>query len=107
MSDIRSCVNITTEGTVTTFDRHGVRIKDLSGNLTILHKIIKIVTMSSKDRAKLPSTLKIYNPTFFIVKETTGENINVPIQHLIAFAEYIEKNDVEEFIEKLLLQVPK
>lgn len=107
MADANSFVNISTDGTVTAFDKHGVRIKELSGDLSILHRIIKINQMSAKDKGKLPNHMKLYNSKFYIIKEATGESLEVPVQHIIRFIESVNKDDVEEFVTKLLLQIPK
>ena len=102
-----SVVNISSDGSVSTYDRHGVKIKSLCGDLPMLHKIIRTTQMNSKDKAKLPSNMKLYNPTFYIIREDTQEGIEVPIQHVIQFIEHIQKGDVEEFITNLSLQIPK
>jgi hypothetical protein len=107
MSDSNSVTYIYTDGSVTTFDRHGVKIKDLSGDLPILHRIIEIVRMPAKNKAKLANDIKLYNTTFWIVRTDTNESILVPVQHIISFIKSIDRNDVEDFITNLLLQIPK
>ena len=102
-----SIVEISSDGNVTTFDAHGTRIKELSGDLPILHKIVEINRLVGKEKSKLPSHMRLMNSQFFIMRDDTKEGIMIPIQHIIKLLQHIKQDDVKEFMENLLLQIPK
>lgn len=107
MSNGNSIVEISSDGNVTTFDAHGTRIKELSGDLPILHRIVEINRLTSRDKSKLPHHMRLMNSTFFIMRDDTKEGIMIPIQHILKLLQYIKEDDVKEFMNKLLLQVPQ
>ena len=94
-------VRISTDGTVTTLDRHGVRIHDLCGDLRMLHKILRINRMVGADKAKLPNDIRIRHTTFEFIREDTGEVMQVPVQHIMGFVRHIDIDDLELFIESM------
>ena len=99
-----SCyVNITSDGGVNTYDVHGVKINDLSGDLKMLHHILAINKMSGKEKAKLPVNTRLRNTSFFFMREDIQEVIPIPIQHITKFVESVEKGSTEQFIIDLQL----
>jgi hypothetical protein len=107
MSNSNSYTNITSDGNVVTYDDHGVRILDFCGDLTMIHKILEVVKMPSKDKAKLPTKMRLRNTSFNFVREDISEIVPIPIQHISKFAEKIDKGNTKQFIEELLLQLPR
>ena len=96
-------IRITTDGTVVTYDPNGVRIPELCGDLTMLHKLLKINKMKADMKHKLPSSTRVRNAEFYFIREDTGELLPVPASHLTRFVEHIDKNDVDTFVEELIM----
>jgi len=99
-------VNITSDGSVVTFNRHGVRVHELSGTYPMLHIILKLHSLSSKNRLKLPDIYKI-KAEFFFIREDTIDVVPLPVNHVSEMIKYIVKGDSEQFVDDLLLQIPK
>lgn len=104
--DSNTRVHITSDGSITTYNEHGVRIYDLSGRLPTIHRVLKLSSLNSKDRKKIPNEFKIRNPIFYFQREDTLDHVEWPIHHVIEFAKYISDND-DTFVMNLLMQIPK
>ena len=102
-----SYVYIYSNGDLSCFDANGVRIKELTGDLTMLHTILKINKMVSRDKAKLPSKMRLRSTTFNFVREDTSDIIPIPIQHITAFADNVKEGNTTEFLEDLIMQIQK
>lgn len=99
-------VHITSDGNITTYNEDGIRIHDLSGRLYIIHRILKLITLPSKDRKKIPKEFRLINVVFYFQREDTLDHIEWPIQHVIEFSKYIIDNS-DTFVMQLVMQVPK
>jgi hypothetical protein len=106
MPNSNTTVNITSDGSVISYDRHGVRIHELSGTYPMLHVILKLNSLSSKNRLKLPDVYKI-RAEFFFIREDTVDVIPLPLNHVMSMVKYVIKKDSEEFVQNLLLQIPQ
>ena len=104
--DSNARVNITSDGSITTYNENGVRIYELSGRLPIIHRVLKLSALSAKDRKKIPTEYRLRNPTFNFQREDTLDHVEWPIHHVIEFAKYISDND-DTFVMSLLMQIPK
>lgn len=100
-------VNISSDGYVTTFTKDGVRITDLCGDLTILHAIIRINKLPSKEKSKLPSHMRLRNTVYNFTREDTQDIIPIPNQQIASFAKHIKEGYSEELVNGLLLQLLK
>lgn len=107
MSEPNAMVYISTDGSVTTYNKHGVRIKSLSGDLTMLHNIMHINGMSGKDKGTLPDDVRLRHVVYYFKQDVTEESIFIPSEHMAAFVEHIIKEDVEEFVILLKLNSHK
>jgi hypothetical protein len=106
MSDSNTTVNITSDGSVITYNEHGVRNYNLSGTLPVLHVIVKLNKISGVEKRKLRDEYRIRHAIFYFLREDIGEAIQLPIQHVMELIKYINKGDSEQIIESLLLQIP-
>lgn len=97
-------IRITSDGHVNTYDSHGTKIDELSGDLTLLHSLVKINRMSSDKKSKLPKELRVRSARFYFVREDIGDLIDIPTEHVIKFIRYIEgAKDVDSFIQELII----
>lgn len=99
-------VNITSDGSVTTFDEKGVRMYELSGRLPVIHRVMKLARLSSKDRKKIPTRFRFKNITFNFQREDTLDHVEWPVHHVIEFIKYVN-DDSDTFVMDLLMQIPK
>ena len=97
-------VRICSDGFVNTYDQYGVKVVDLCGDLTMLHKIVKIVRMRAENKAKLSKDLRLRSVQFYFMREDTTEHIELPLAHVRAFIRKVEgKENVDTFIEELII----
>lgn len=104
--DSNTRVHITSDGSITTYNEHGVRIYELSGRLPIIHRVLKLSSLTAKDKRKIPDQFRLRNPVFYFQREDTLDHIDWPIHHVIEFAKYIG-DDSDTFVMELLMQIPK
>jgi hypothetical protein len=96
-------IKVTSDGHVDTYDTHGVKIDELSGDLRMLHKLLKINQMSADKKRKLPKEVRVRSATFYFVRDDTGESMIVPTEHMSKFVQHIDGKDVDTFIEELIM----
>lgn len=99
--------NISSDGYITVFTKDGVRINELSGNLTMLHAIIRITKLPSREKNKLPSEMRLRGTVYNFIREDTQDIIPIPTSHIIALSKYIEKGVSEELVNEYLMQLLK
>lgn len=96
-------IRITSDGRVGTYDTHGTMIDELSGDLRMLHKLLKINRMSADKKRKLPKECRVRSARFVFIREDTGESIEIPTEHVVKFVKHIDTQDVDTFIEELIM----
>lgn len=102
MSESNTTVKITSDGHVVTYDSKGSRIDDLCGDLKMIHKILRINRLPGIRKSKLPFELRVRNAEFCFKREDTGEEIPIPIEHVVKFSKHITADDLDIFIEEMM-----
>lgn len=105
MSVSNARVNITSDGSVVTYNDAGIRIHTLCGDWSMLHSIVRLTRLAGKDKTRMPDQYKLRHTEFFFTREDTLDFIPIPIEHVIEMIKYIVKDDVEDFI--MSLKIPK
>lgn len=80
-------IYINSDGTVDCFNDDDCKVPELSGDLTKLHKIKKLI--EEPNQRLLPETYRIINPVVYFKIANTDNILEMRITHLFKIAQYI------------------
>ena len=100
-------VNISSDGYVTAYTKDGVRIPELSGDLTMLHSIMRINALPSAEKNKLPSIMRLRGTMYNFIREDIQDIIPIPNTHIKSFITSVKEGNSRQFVDELLMQLLK
>ena len=88
-------VNICSDGYIDCYDLDNCKVRELSGDITLIHQILKNVdTCINYSPSSIEPNLRFTrNPKFYFVISNTEINIEIPYKHVIRLSEFINNTN--------------
>ena len=89
-------VNICSDGYIDCHDLDNSKVRELSGDITLIHQILKNVDTCINYSPSIiePNFRFTRNPKFYFIVSNTEINIEIPYKHVIRLSKFINNVDV-------------
>ena len=89
-------VNICSDGYIDCYDLDNCKVRELSGDITLIHQILKNVDtcIDYSPSSIEPNFRFTRNPKFYFIVSNTDKCVEIPYKHIIQLSKYINDSNI-------------